>query len=288
MANLKTLKRRIKTAKSISQITKAMEMVAASKMRRAQKQALKSRPYAKKLYEVLASLSGKVESSSHPLLEQREIRKQTIVLLTPDKGLCGGLNTSLFRFVYQFLGGSFSQTFFVTVGKKGRAFALRNKADLLADFPGHSRGVSLENLPSLVKLISEGYRSGQFDRVTLIFADFVSTLVQKPSAKILLPLSRLSPLPEKEVVGKECLFEPGADTVLEWLLPYYLEMELYQALLESFASEQSARMVAMKNATDNALEIIESLTLSYNKVRQSAITSEIAEITASSLVVAEL
>ncbi len=287
MANLKVIRRRIKTARNISQITKAMEMVAASKMRRAQIQALASRPYAGKIYETIAYLGAKIKKENHPLLQKREIKKKAVVVISPDKGLCGGLNTNLFRSLRRLTGEEFSRIQFITVGKKARDYILRNRGTLLAEFTGFSRGLTSSDVQPIVKLLADGFREGQFDQVSLYYMHFENTLSQKPTALNLLPIVGLETPAGLKTTPADYLLEPGAEAIFEWLLPYYLEMILYQSILEALASEQSARMVAMKNATDNAADIVFELNLNYNKVRQQIITNEIAEIASVSTASAE-
>jgi F-type H+-transporting ATPase subunit gamma len=287
MPNTRDIRRRIKSVKNTAQITKAMQMVAASKMRKAQQQALAGRPYAKLMNTVLASSKNGVDEHTHPLLEVRPVKKVGIILISTDKGLCGGLNTNLLREA-SLCDANISQ--FVTVGRKGKAFIARLKRNLIAD-------VEMKEIPSLAytKKISQfmidSYLKGEIDQIDILYTDFISTINQKPVRRQLVPIVELKALQvgvegghgdQKEAAeggSVEATFEPSASTVLDALLPHYIHFQLYQAYLEAKASEHSSRMVAMKNATDNAKQMIKDLTLEYNKVRQAAITNELLEIT---------
>lgn len=287
MASSRVIKRRIKSAKNIAQITKAMQMVAASKMKKAQASALGTRPYANELLTAVNSLRGKVDPSIHPLLRSGESQnqKEAFVLISPDKGLCGGLITNLARLLVD----KSEQTTFIVVGKKGRDVALRLGANVEAYFDLGISQPKYDIVPPIAELIISGFISGKFSKVTAIYTKFINTLSQKPCYEAILPLSLEKILGETEnpkentELYKEYVFEPTPYEVLDALLPHYVEMELYQIILESYASEQSARMMAMKNASDNAKDIIGELTLSYNKIRQSLITNEIADIAVASL-----
>lgn len=285
MASLRDIRRRIKSVKNTSQITKAMQMVAASKMRKAQTVALNGRPYAELLNRVLVSLRDRVDSSIHPLLERREVHNELVVVFSTDKGLCGGLNTNLFREVLQF---DKSRTQFVTVGRKASQFLSRTGRKILADFPLNDHPTFLES-KAISKLAIEKFLDGEVDKVTVLFPRFVNTLSQVPTALTLLPITSLAELgleqtPEKAIDPEGgVLFEPSPASVLEVILPYYVHFELFQMLLSTRASEHSARMVAMKNATDNAKSLVKDLTLEYNKARQASITNEILEISTAQL-----
>src|SRR3989338_7475669 len=270
MANTRDLKRRIKSVKNTSQITKAMEMVAATKMKRAQNQALSSRPYSENLSEALARLLPKINIEFHPLLSGNKSDKTGVILLSTDKGLVGALNTNLIRSV-----STISASFY-TVGKKGRVFIARTGKDLKADFE-NTDTISFRQAKQLAKIITEAYLTGEIGEVYLVYPQFVSTLKQEAKKKKILPIE-LTEMPE----AKEFLFEPNADELLDFILIHQVEEQIYQALLETKASEHSARMVAMKNATDNAKDLVEDLQLNYNQTRQDAITREILEIASAS------
>lgn len=286
MPNTRDIRRRIKSVKNTSQITKAMQMVAASKMRKAQMQALAGRPYAQLLNQVLAGAKRGVEEHTHPLLEARPVKKIGVILISTDKGLCGGLNTNLLR---EAAAADTATTSWVSVGRKGKAFLARMKRDLKADF-------EMKEIPTLAytKKISQfmidSYLNGEIDQIDVLYTDYISVVNQKPIRKQLVPIVEITALSagiegahgtekEEEEIGAEALFEPSAGTVLSALLPSYIHFQVYQAYLEAKASEHSARMVAMKNATDNAKQMIKDLTLEYNKVRQAGITNELLEIT---------
>jgi F-type H+-transporting ATPase subunit gamma len=287
-ANTRDIRRRIKSVKNTSQITKAMQMVAASKMRKAQMRALSGRPYAEELAKILAAL-GKAGSSDelHPLLQERkEVKRELVIVISTDKGLCGALNTNLLRELNKF---DAAKTTFVAVGRKGAQYLGRLKRDLAAEFELKEAFTFLE-CKQASKFAIEKFLSGEVDKVTVAFTDFISTLRQEPTLKVILPVQNfeLTELEGAHGTAKkteaaasttEYLFEPSAGGVLEHLVPHYVHFAVYQMVLESRASEHSARMVAMKNATDNAKQLIKDLTLEYNKIRQAGITTELLEIT---------
>jgi len=295
MPNIQALQRRIKTATNIKQITKAMEMVSASKMRRAQAQALASRPYARKLQKTLQTIAMLTDPSQHPLLQPHEEGKDVIVLISTDKSLAGSLNTNLFRGTMEILPDiAGEETVFVIIGQKARPFAVSSGYDLYAEFVNLPDPIRYQDIMPLAEMFIQGYLSLEFRSVHLIYMDFQSTLVQKVASLQLLPFPTdweqmvegayeavESPVKEKTTY----IFEPDAKSILSWILPYYVEMTLYQTMLESRASEHSARMVSMKNASENAGEIISDLTLTYNKTRQAKITTEILDNITSSAIV---
>ncbi len=286
MASLRDIRRRIKSVKNTAQITKAMQMVAASKMRKAQEAALNGRPYALLLNRVLVSLRNRLDQNLHPLLEKREVKNEMVVVLSTDKGLCGGLNTNLFREVTNF---NTQTTQFISVGRKGTQFLARTKRNMIADFPLKDQPTFLET-KVISKFFIERFLSGEVDKVTVLWPRFVNTLTQKPTALTLLPITSPeeagltgateAPIPEPE---GDIIFEPSPEKILENIVPYYVHFALFQMLLATRASEHSARMVAMKSATDNAKEIVKDLTLEYNKARQANITKELLEITTAQL-----
>ena len=282
MASTRDIRRRIKSIRNTAQITKAMQMVAASKMRRAQQAALAGRPYAKLLNKVLVSLQQRTDPKLHPLLEIRPIQKELIIIISTDKGLAGALNTNLLREVAAF---DPEKTIYVASGRKGRQFVARTKRELLADF-------ELKDAPSFIetkviaRFAAEKFLGHEVDKVSVAYTHFINTINQRPVIETLLPISPLElglktkGTPEETsqdpMVGY--LFEPSAEGVLDYMLPYYLQYQVYQMILDARASEHSARMVAMKNATDNAHQFIKDLTLEYNKMRQASITTELLEI----------
>ncbi len=281
MANTRELRRRIKSIKNTSQITKAMQMVAATKMRKAQNQALNGRPYIENLSEALNKLLPKVDIESHPLLSDHGQGKTAMVLLSTDKGLVGALNTNLLRALTQ---ESLSNLIFYTVGKKGRNFVVKTGKDLVADFENVDL-ISFRQAVQLTKLVTEAFMAKEITEAYLVYPHFVSTLRQEPRKVKLLPID----VTQKEFLrsegsqelkrSAEFLFEPNVDQLLDFILIHHLQNTIYHALLETKASEHSARMMAMQNATDNAKEIVDDLTLNYNQTRQQAITNELLEIT---------
>jgi F-type H+-transporting ATPase subunit gamma len=283
MPSTRDIRRRIKSVKNTAQITKAMQMVASSKMRKAQLAALAGRPYAVLMNDVLANVAADAKDFTHPLTEKRGGSKRAVVLVSTDKGLCGALNSNLTREAAKYD----KDTVFVCAGKKGAQFIARNKRKLAAEFTYKDAPLFAE-ARAISKFIQEMFAKGEVDRVDILFTNFISTLNQKPEAKQLLPIGELKGVqagvphgesPALEKSGVEFQFEPGANQVLGELLPHALNFQIYQILLEAKASEQSSRMVAMKNATDNAKQLIKDLTLEYNKLRQANITKELLEIT---------
>jgi len=286
MPSTRDIRRRIKSVKNTAQITKAMQMVAASKMRRAQQAALAGRPYATLMNSVLAQVTANAGDFSHPLLEQREIRKRGVVLISSDKGLAGALNSNLVREAARY---DKNTTIYIAAGRKGSQFVARTKRNLAAEFTYKDAPLFAE-ARAISKFAQDLFTRGEVDAVDILFTKFISTLNQRPEAQPLLPLTEIKPLGDGQDAGKtlpagtsEYLFEPDAGEVLGALLPHYLNYQVYQILLEAKASEHSARMVAMKNATDNAKELIKDLTLEYNKLRQSNITRELLEITSAAM-----
>jgi F-type H+-transporting ATPase subunit gamma len=276
VASQRDIRRRIQSSKNIKQITRAMQFVAASKLKRAQEATLASRPYAEKLDEVLADLASVLSGEDHPLLVRRESGKRLIVLITTDRGLAGALNTNTIRFAAQQITETGGDLAVVTVGRKGRDAMRRARVPLEAHFEGFGDRPSFADVLPLARLITDDYLAGTYARVDIVYSHFVSTLTQRSSLVELLPVT---PAEDTEgIPGNQFIFEPNASAVLEQLVPRYVATRLFQAVLESKASEESSRMVAMKNATENAEELIEDLTLAYNKVRQSNITREMIEI----------
>jgi F-type H+-transporting ATPase subunit gamma len=277
MPDIRKVRRRIKGVQNIAKITRAMEMIAASRMRKAQERGLQGRPYAEKIEQVIADLAALPDIGlQHPLLQKRDIKKIAVVHITPDRGLCGGLNASLNRQLAGFILQQKVPVEVVAVGRKGRDFSVRNTCTLCAEFTQLSdQPAYLDTLP-VSNIVIQEYTEGIIDMVYISYAHFVSTLVQKPIMKQLLPVQPAE-IPHGQNV--DYIYEPDAEAVLGSLLPRFVEMEIYHAILESIASEQSARMVAMRNATDSANELIGDLTLLYNKARQESITNELLDIT---------
>ena len=275
MADIRKIRRRMRGIKSIAKITRAMEMIAASKMRRAQERDLDGRPYSEKIQQVIANLAALPEMQSHPLLQRRAVNKIAVVHITPDRGLCGGLNTGINRLTANFILEQSVPVNLIAVGRKGRDFMLRGRRDIRAEFTQLSdRPDFIDTLP-ISRIIIDDYSNGDIDMVYLAYAKFISTMLQTPTLQQLLPVEPAI-IPGTQNV--DYIYEPGPDVVLGQLLPRYVEMQVYHAILGSIASEQSARMVAMRNATDNASELIGDLTLLYNKARQESITKELLDI----------
>ena len=294
MANTRDIRRRIKSVKNTAQITKAMQMVAASKMRKAQQAAMAGHPYSLVLNRVLVSLRDMVSADIHPLLEVRPVKKTLVLLVTSDKGLCGALNTNVLREAMLL---DQEKTLFVASGKKGASFLARTGRNMIADFALPDNPTFLQT-KAISKFCLEKFLSGEVDRVEVLYPKFVNTLVQKPLLVTLLPItddkaagvsqsvSEQVPMGATATTGAQFLFEPNADEVLNSVLPYYFHFEVFQMILDARASEQSARMVAMKSATDNAKSLVKDLTLEYNKARQASITTELLEITTAQMALA--
>ena len=276
MASPRDIRRRIQSSRNIKQITRAMQFVAASKLKRAQESTLAARPYAEKLDEVLADVAAVIGPDEHPLLQRREGGKRLIVLVTTDRGLAGALNTNTIRFAAQHITTTTGDLSVVTIGRKGRDAMRRSRVPMEAHFDGFRERPTFADVLPLARLITDGFLDGSFGRVDLVYSQFVSTLVQRAVIVELLPIS--ADEDTAGIPGNQFIFEPDPATVLERLLPRYVATRLYQAALETTASFFSSQMVAMKNATENAEELIEDLTLEYNKVRQSNITREMIEI----------
>jgi F-type H+-transporting ATPase subunit gamma len=282
MANTQDIRRRIKSIRNTSQITKAMQMVAASKMRKAQQHALAGRPYASLMNKVLVSLQKRTDPKSHPLLHVRELKKELVLIISTDKGLAGALNTNLLREAARF---EAQQTVYVTAGRKARQFIARTKRELLADFELKDAPAFVETKP-IAKFCIEKFLNREVDRVSILYTQFINTINQRPVVRTLLPISSFDLPTKHEESGTDenadpmtgYTFEPNAEAVLDIMLPYYVHYQVFQMILDARASEHSARMVAMKNATDNANQFIKDLTLEYNKMRQAGITTELLEI----------
>jgi F-type H+-transporting ATPase subunit gamma len=289
VASTRDIRRRIKSVKNTRQITKAMELVAASKMKKAQQAALAGRPYAELMARMLAAISDRVEESQHPFLVKREVRTRGIILITSDKGLCGPLNSNVLKVVTDIK----TPAKFAVIGRKGSQFIARTRRELLADFPANDR-TTFADIKVVAEFMVQKFLDGTVDTVEIIWPRFRNTLVQVPTVMPLLPLSSVHDViadlrsdagiahgtAAQKTADNQMLFEPDAATVLESLLPLYINREIYQHAIDAKASEHSARMVAMKTAKDNATKLLGELTLEYNKARQAGITQEILEIAA--------
>ncbi|MBE3587399.1 MAG: F0F1 ATP synthase subunit gamma [Thermoanaerobacteraceae bacterium] len=280
MPSLRDLRRRIKSIKSTQQITKAMKAVSAAKMRRAQDQVLSARPYARRMKEVLGRVGTAAGGVQHPLLEVREAQKVAYVIITADRGLCGGFNANLIRKTAQEIKNVSGDLSLVCVGRKGRDYFRRRGYSIAQQYVGLGETIKIEQAREIARYLMEQYSQGAFDAVYLVYSEFVNVLVQRPRVIKLLPVE--PPEGQEKEEGKpgrvEYIFEPSAESVLAELLPMYVENMIFHGLLESKASEHSARMTAMDNATKNAEDMIARLTLSMNRARQAAITKEISEI----------
>ena len=284
MASARDIRRRIRSIKNTSQITKAMQMVAASKMRRAQQAAMAGRPYAHLMNEVLAEVTYNAGDFTHALMEKREGGKRCVMLVSSDKGLCGALNSNLLREAAKF---DKETTVYIAAGRKGSQFLARTKRQLAAEFT-YKDAPLFSEARAISKFAQDLFSRQEVNRVDILYTNFISTLSQKPDVLPFLPVGEIKGV-KAGVAGEaiseellkgvtEFLFEPTPSGVLGALLPHYLNFQVYQILLEAKASEHSARMVAMKNATDNAKQLIKDLTIEYNKMRQDSITTELLEI----------
>lgn len=283
MATPREIRRRIQSIRNTSQITRAMEMVAASKMRRAQQAVTASRPYSERLRLMIGDLaamaSSDEEQSEFPLLERREIKRSQLMVITADRGLAGAFNSNVIRRATQFMrerDEGYENIDVVAIGRKGRDFLNRFGQPMVADFTNLPDRLSIDDVRPMIQVASEDFINGKVDAVYAVYTQFINTLRQEPRVLQILPIEP----PEETGEARDYIFEPDPHTVLNALLPRYIEVQIYQTLLESIASEHSARMVAMRNATDNAKEIQDELTMTYNKARQAQITAEVSEIAA--------
>jgi F-type H+-transporting ATPase subunit gamma len=281
MNSPRDLRRRIKSVSGTAQITKAMQMVAASKMRKAQQAAIAATPFARMLYRIQRSATARLKDFAHPLVDVRDVRKRAVILIAGDKGLCGALNTNVFRLAAQFDPQS---TTYITAGRKAAQFVARTRRQLAAEF-AYGDTPTFPEARAIAACARDLFLKGEVDEVRMISTRFVNTLTQEPVSQEYLPVGAITDLriPDLEKLAlaadtEETMFEPGAEAVLAYLLGVYLNVYLYYALLNAKASEQSARMVSMKNATDSAESLIDALTLEYNKLRQGNITRELLEI----------
>jgi F-type H+-transporting ATPase subunit gamma len=291
MPSTRDIRRRIKSVKNTAQITKAMQMVAAAKMRKAQQAALVGRPYAQLLNEMMSEAAGRTVGFDHPLLQAKASTKRAVILVSSDRGLCGALNSNLFREAAKM---DKQNTVFITAGRKAAQFIGRTKRNLAAEF-SYKDTPAFAEARAISKFVQQLFLKGEVGAVDILYPRFVNTLTQLPQVVPFLPIGKVSAVtagvnaPAEELKPKTTTdvfdFEPDEETVLGALLPHSLNFQMHQILLETKASEQSARMVAMKNATDNAKQIIKDLTLEYNKLRQANITKELLEITTAQMAV---
>ena len=277
MPSLRQIRRRVRSVENTAKITKAMSMIAASKMRRAPEMALQSRPYAETMRSLLSHLAAQPrdEEEAHDLLTQREVQRIQLIHITPDRGLTGGLNSNLNRAAGQFVVEYGENASVIAVGRKGRDFFVRAGANVKAVFSDLGDRPSYADITPVARIAIDDYLAGESDAVFISYGDYVSTTVQRPRILPLIPVEPAE-LDQAEAVGY--IYEPDALEVLAVLLPRFIEMQIYHAVLEGVASEQSARMVAMQSATDNANEMIGDLTLEMNKARQDMITGELLDL----------
>lgn len=279
MANLRDIRRRIKSVKNTAQITRAMQLVAAAKMKKAQDQAMAGRDYSSQLNAVLSDIAANfTDEISHPLLQTREGHRELVLVISTDKGLCGPLNTNLAK---KLRADTSDSADYVTVGRKLRVMLEKLQKNILADFTVKDP-VPFPDARAIAAFLTKQFSEGKYDKVSIVYTRFVNTLTQVPEVVQLLPVLPPTSSEDTGLIdgdSKDAIFEPSVDQVLASILPLYINFQVYQALLESRATEHSARMVAMKAATDNAKKFIKELTLEYNKVRQAAITAELLEIT---------
>ena len=273
MPNAQDIRRRIKSVKSIEQITKAMKMVAAARLRKAQEKAAASRPYTEKIREVLASVAGGSPDTAHPLLEVREVKRIAYLILSADKGLAGAYSSNVIKEVLPNVVGK-DNVSLITVGRKARDYFKRRGFSIAEEYTGFSEKPTYQHAVTIARMLAAEFSAGNYDEIHLVYTKFYSALTQKPTSVQLLPMEETT----AATAHQEYIFEPSAEEVLKFLLPQYLESIIYGALLQSAASELGARMTAMGAATENAEELIAKLVLNYNKIRQATITREISEI----------
>lgn len=285
MASTQEIRRRIRSVRNVAQITRAVQLVASSKMRRAQERVVASRPYAEQLSKLLSRVAAQVDDISDlPLMQKRDVKRVAIVLITPDRGLAGALNSNANRraaTLAQELRRQYNNpalpVTFVAVGRKGRDFLTRTRQDILAEFTGLGDQPKIQDVRAIARTVTDAYINGEIDLALLVYPKYVSTVVQTPTVTQLLP-AEPPEAAETEGAAPQYIFEPDAQRIFAELLPRYVETQIYQPLLETVASFYSAQMMAMKNATDSANDLLSDLTLTYNKVRQTAITTQILEV----------
>jgi F-type H+-transporting ATPase subunit gamma len=277
MPSLRDLRRRIKSVQNTQKITKAMELVAAARMRRAQERVLNARPYADEIRSIMAELMKRTPEYEHPYMQVREVRRRVIILVTADRGLCGALNSNNVRLALREMNESAVPTAVVTIGRKGRDIMRRLRKDLIADVSEIGDRPGMGTVLPATRVALEQYEKGDADQVDLVFAKFISVGRQQATLLRLIPVE---PPADAPPVAADFEYEPEPKDVLDALLPRYVEGQVYAAVLENAASEQAARMLAMRNASDNAADFIQDLTLTANKVRQATITTELMEIVA--------
>ncbi len=287
MATLQEIQGRISSVRNIAQITRAMEMVAASRMKRAQEAILAARPYSDELRDVLARVAAAVTEEVHPLLARRAARRIGLIVVTTDRGLAGSINSNAIRATLRYLterarpdDAASVEIEAITVGRKGRDALRRAGVPIAAHFSQLGDRPAFGDVTPLARLVVDDFVEGKYDEIAIEYSSFVSTLTQRPIIRTLLPVEQPEMDEDRAARTDEYLFEPSPEAVIRRLLPHYVAIDIYRAVLENNASEQSARMIAMRNSTDNANELIDDLTLVYNKTRQAGITKELSEIVA--------
>ncbi len=285
MATLKEIRGRIGSVRNIAQITRAMEMVAASRMKRAQEAILAARPYSDELRDALARVAAAVTEEVHPLLARRPARRIGLIVVTTDRGLAGSINANAIRATLRYLtersrpdDAASVEIEAITVGRKGRDALRRAGVPIAAHFAQLGDRPAFGDVTPLARLVVDDFVEGKYDEIAIEYSSFVSTLTQRPIIRTLLPVEQPDMEEGRAASNDEYLFEPSPEAVIRRLLPHYVAIDIYRAVLENNASEQSARMIAMRNSTDNANELIDDLTLVYNKTRQANITREMSEI----------
>ena len=280
MPNLKDIRKRISSVKSTQKITKAMKLVAAAKLRRAQENITNARPYAVKLHEMISELALRADAEDHPLLAVREPKRVMLLVLTSDRGLCGGFNTNILRTLQKYKADNedkYEEMRIAVVGRKGRDYLKFRDVDVDRYFPGLDVETALGRAKEITEVIIEDFLDGNLDMVYLFYNEFKSAMTQNITVEQLLPIAPLD-LDEADGGNIDFAYEPSKKAILETIMPMYVDVEVYRATLESTASEFGARMTAMENATNNAKDMISSLTLEFNKARQAAITTELLDI----------
>jgi F-type H+-transporting ATPase subunit gamma len=287
MANAREVRLRIRSVKNIAQVTRALQAVSASKVRKAMQAVIATRPYATKAWQVLSHIAAQPgRANLHPLLMDRaEVKSVLVVLVTGDRGLAGAYNTNIVRFAMQKFGHVSTPTRFITVGRKGRDMLIRRRKEIMAEFSNLPAAPSFSDVSAIGRLAVDEFLLGKTDRVFLVYTDFVNMIRQDPAIKQLLPLQldsgegrveAFSPVDKKMLAAY--IYEPGETEILDEIVPRFTALQVYQAILESLASEHAARMVAMRNATENAKELVAALRLDYNKARQQSITNDMLDI----------
>jgi len=281
MANLRAIRKRISSVKSTQQITRAMKMVSAAKLRRAQEAIVAARPYARKMREVVQAVAERIDRSAHPALAPREGKKLALLIVTSDRGLCGSFNAGLTRQAHRFISEQrqkYDEITLFVVGRKGRDFFRRREVPIRKEYLGVLGNIQRGHAETMAKDLIDGFLAGEFDEVQVVFNEFRSAISQVTRFETLFPLTLEKKEEEAAETGIDYLYEPGVKEILSNLLPRYVETQIYRVLLESVAGDHGARMTAMDSATNNSVDMIARLTLQMNRARQATITTELTEI----------